>query len=166
MENRDYTKLWVATDLYKLTKGDNNLVAYIVYLLQSINGDSSITRYDKHLKARVQIRNREELAEVLHLKYSSGRTREKIKQLMDMNIVYEAKFKLNDYPPFNVYYLNPLIGLKSKGISIDCYMFFRDILVDTLPKRTIENLDRHVLEVYGDNDAEILTKLPAYIGDK
>ena len=85
---------------------------------------------------------------------------------MDMNIVYEAKFKLNDYPPFNVYYLNPLIGLKSKGISIDCYMFFRDILVDTLPKRTIENLDRHVLEVYGDNDAEILTKLPAYIGDK
>lgn len=166
MENRDYTKLWIATDLYKLTNGDNNLVAYITYLLQSINCDSSITRYDKHLKARVQIRNREELAEVLHLKYSSGSTRARIKQLIDMNIVFEAKVKLNDYPPFNVYYFNPLIGLKSKGISVDCYMFFRDILVDTLPKRTVENLDRHVLEVYGDSDVKILNKSTDCIGDK
>lgn len=166
MENKDYTKLWVATDLYKLTNGDNNLVAYIVYLLQNINHDSAITRYDKHLKTRVQIRNREELAEVLHLKYSSGSARGKIKQLIDTNIVFEAKIKLNDYPPFNVYYLNPLIGLKNKGISIDCYMFFRDILKNILPKRTVENLDKHVLEAYGDSDMKILTKNSAYLKDK
>ena len=34
MENKDYSKLWITTDLYKLTNGDNNLVAYITYLLQ------------------------------------------------------------------------------------------------------------------------------------
>ena len=166
MENKDYSKLWITTDLYKLTNGDNNLVAYITYLLQSINCDSAITRYDKHLKARVQIRSREELAEVLHLKYSSGSTRGRIKQLFDMNIIFEAKVKIKDYPPFNVYYLNPLIGMKNKGISLDCYMFFRDILINTLPKRAIENLDRHVLEIYGDNELKILSKNGDYIEDK
>ena len=83
-----------------------------------------------------------------------------------MNIIFEAKVKIKDYPPFNVYYLNPLIGMKNKGISLDCYMFFRDILINTLPKRAIENLDRHVLEIYGDNELKILSKNGDYIEDK
>ena len=164
MENKDYSKLWIATDLYKLTNGDNNLIAYIIYLLQSINYDNAITRYDKHLKARVQVRNREELAEVLHIKYSSGSSRNKIKQLIDMNIVFEARVKLNNCPPFNVYYLSPLIGMKNKGLSLDCYMFFRDILINVLPKRTVDNLDRHVLEIYGNNDIQILSENMSILG--
>ena len=164
MENKDYSKLWIATDLYKLTNGDNNLIAYIIYLLQSINYDNAITRYDKHLKARVQVRNREELAEVLHIKYSSGSSRNKIKQLIDMNIVFEARVKLNNCIPFNVYYLNPLVGMKNKGLSLDCYMFFRDILVNVLPKRTVDNLDRHVLELYGNGDIQILSENMSILG--
>lgn len=158
MENKSHVKLWIETDLYALTNGDNNLVAYITYLMQSMNYDSAITRYDKHLKARVQVRNREELAEVLHLNYSSGSTRTKIKQLIDMNVVFEAKIQIGEYPPFNVYYLNPLIAIRNRGISVDCYMFFRDVLVDMLPTRTVENLDRHILEEYGKNDIKILAK--------
>ena len=166
MDNTSYVKLWSANDLYEFTGGDNNLVAYITYLLTSINYDSAITRYDKHSKARVQIRSREELAEVLHLKYSSGSTRARIKQLIDMRVVFEAKVKINGYPPFNVYYLNPLIGMKNKGISLDCYMYFRDILIEVLPKRAIQNLDRHIKEEYGENDINILTNTNACQTDK
>lgn len=156
MDNKAYAKLWIANDLYEIAEGDNNIVAYIVYLLANINYDSAITRYDKHLKTRILIKNREELAEILHLNYSSGRTRGKIKKLIDMNIIFEAKVKINNYPIYYAYYLNPLIGMRNKGISLDCYMHFRHILVNSLPKRAIENLDKHVIEEYGKDAINIL----------
>ncbi len=156
MDNKGYAKLWIANDLYEIAEGDNNIVAYITYLLSNMNYDSAITRYDKHLKARILIKNREELAEILHLNYSSGRTRGKIKKLIDMDIIFEAKVKINNYPVYYTYYLNPLIGMRNKGISLDCYMHFRHILINNLPKRAIKNLDKHVIEEYGKDAINIL----------
>ena len=45
-------------------------------------------------------------------------------------------------------YLNPLIGMCNKGISLDCYVHFRDILKHKLSERAIKNLDRHIVDEY------------------
>lgn len=96
----------------------------------------------------IQIRSRKELAELLHLNYENGRTRERIKKLFDIGLVFESTTKINDNRPFHTYYLNPLIGMRNKGISLDCYVHFRELLQCKLSERAIKNLDRHVLESY------------------
>lgn len=148
MDNRSFAKIWNDVDYYALAEGDKDVMSAILLLLSNINYDSAIIRYDKHLKARIQIRSRKELAELLHLNYENGRTRERIKKLFDIGLVFESTTKINDNRPFHTYYLNPLIGMRNKGISLDYYVHFRDILKHKLSERAIKNLDRHIVDEY------------------
>ena len=148
MDNRSFAKIWNDVDYYALAEGDKDVMSAILLLLSNINYDSAIIRYDKHLRARIQIRSRKELAELLHLNYENGRTRERIKKLFDIGLVFESTTKINDNRPFHTYYLNPLIGMRNKGISLDCYVHFRDILKHKLSERAIKNLDRHIVDEY------------------
>lgn len=148
MDNRSYTKLWNNVDYYELAEGDRDIMSALLILLANINYDSAIVRYDKHLKTRVQIRSRKELAELLHLDYSSGWQRQKLAKLFDIGLIFENTTKMNKGKSFHTYYLNPLIGMRNKGISLDCYVHFRELLQYTLTERAIRNLDRHVLESY------------------
>ena len=148
MDNRSFAKIWNDVDYYALADGDKDVMSAILLLLSNINYDSAIIRYDKHLRARIQIRSRKELAELLHLNYDNGRTRERIKKLFDIGLVFESTIKINDNRPFHTYYLNPLIGMRNKGISLDCYVHFRDILKHKLSERAIKNLDRHIVDEY------------------
>lgn len=148
MDNRSFAKIWNDVDYYALAEGDKDVMSAILLLLSNINYDSAIIRYDKHLKARIQIRSRKELAELLHLNYDNGRTRERIKKLFDIGLVFESTTKINDNRPFHTYYLNPLIGMRNKGISLDCYVHFRELLKHKLSERAIKNLDRHIVDEY------------------
>lgn len=148
MDNRSFAKIWNDVDYYALAEGDKDVMSAILLLLSNINYDSAIIRYDNHLRARIQIRSRKELAELLHLNYDNGRTRERIKKLFDIGLVFESTTKINDNRPFHTYYLNPLIGMRNKGISLDCYVHFRDILKHKLSERAIKNLDRHIVDEY------------------
>ena len=148
MDNRSFAKICNDVDYYALAEGDKDVMSAILLLLSNINYDSAIIRYDKHLRARIQIRSRKELAELLHLNYENGRTRERIKKLFDIGLVFESTTKINDNRPFHTYYLNPLIGMRNKGISLDCYVHFRDILKHKLSERAIKNLDRHIVDEY------------------
>ena len=148
MDNRSFAKIWNDVDYYALAEGDKDVMSAILLLLSNINYDSAIIRYDNHLRARIQIRSRKELAELLHLNYENGRTRERIKKLFDIGLVFESTTKINDNRPFHTYYLNPLIGMRNKGISLDCYVHFRDILKHKLSERAIKNLDRHIVDEY------------------
>ena len=148
MDNRSFAKIWNDVDYYALAEGNKDVMSAILLLLSNINYDSAIIRYDKHLRARIQIRSRKELAELLHLNYENGRTRERIKKLFDIGLVFESTTKINDNRPFHTYYLNPLIGMRNKGISLDCYVHFRDILKHKLSERAIKNLDRHIVDEY------------------
>lgn len=148
MDNKKYTKLWNDVDYYALAEGDKDVMSAILILLANMNYDSAITRYDKHYKIRVQIRSREELAELLHMNYNSGWQRQKLAKLFKIGLIFEATITLNGGKPFHTYYLNPLIGMRNKGISLDCYVHFREFLKDTLSERAIKNLDKHVIESY------------------
>ena len=148
MDNRSFAKIWNDVDYYALAEGDKDVMSAILLLLSNINYDSAIIRYDNHLRARIQIRSRKELAELLHLNYDNGRTRERIKKLFDIGLVFESTTKINDNRPFHTYYLNPLIGMRNKGISLDCYVHFRDILKHKLSEQAIKNLDRHIVDEY------------------
>ena len=148
MDNKEYTKLWNDVDYYKLAEGDKDIMCALLILLSNINYDSAVVRYDKHFRTRIQIRSRKELAELLHIDYSSGWQRQKLAKLFKIGLIFETTAKLDGGKSFHTYYLNPLIGMRNKGISLDCYVHFRELLQCKLSKRAIKNLDRHVLESY------------------
>ena len=148
MDNRSFAKIWNDVDYYALAEGDKDVMSAILLLLSNINYDSAIIRYDNHLRARIQIRSRKELAELLHIDYSSGWQRQKLSKLFKIGLIFETTAKLDGGKSFHTYYLNPLIGMRNKGISLDCYVHFRDILKHKLSERAIKNLDRHIVDEY------------------
>lgn len=148
MDNKAYTKLWNDVDYYALAEGDKDVMSALLILLANINYDSAIVRYDKHHRTRLQIRSRKELAELLHLDYSSGWQRQKLAKLFNIGLIFETTAKIDNSKTFHTYYLNPLIGMRNKGISLDCYVHFRELLQCRLSEKAIKNLDRHVLESY------------------
>jgi len=147
-DNRNYTKIWMEFDYYKYTGGNVYIMSALLILLSNINGDSIVTRKDKHTRKRLAIGSKKELAELLHINYNSGSGREKLKKLFDLNILFEAKITVNKDIKLSRFYLNPLIGMQNQGISLDCYMNFRDVIKPELTARSIENLDNHVIEEY------------------
>jgi hypothetical protein len=147
-DNKSYTKLWTDFDYYKYTEGNVYIMSALLILLSNINGDSIVTRKDKHTRKRLAVNSKKELAELLHINYNSGSGREKLKALFDLNVLFEAKITVNKDLKLSRFYLNPLIGMQNQGVSLDCYMNFRDIIKPELTARAVENLDNHVIEEY------------------
>jgi len=148
-DGRNKSMAWQKFNYLKLMDNKMSDVGRLLLLMQSIDYDNLICIYDKSIRKFRPIRNKEELMQVVNYDINSGQGRTFIKRLFGKDIVKKMIIIPNteDQDKIERYFLNPIITMREKGISIMCYKLFREHIIPFIPQRAIENLDKHLLEL-------------------
>jgi hypothetical protein len=141
---RHSTRVWSDMDyLNDWCGGDRNLFTNLMILMTNADIDNVIVR--KHGRKHLPVCNEEQLRELLGIKRSSWF---KVKKFITKKkILIFAELKLGDETYYR-YYINPLLTLGSKGLSLSCYKLFREYLLPHITDNARDNLDRHLSEEY------------------
>lgn len=148
-DGRNKSMTWHKFDYAGLMDNKMGDVGRLLLIMQSIDYDNLICIYDKTIRKFRPIRNKEELINVVNLSPNSSQSRAFVKRLFDKDIVKKMVIVPNtkEQEKIERYFLNPLITMREKGISIMCYKLFREHIIPFIPQRAIENLDKHLLEI-------------------
>ena len=158
---RRHVKMFDTIDVYNdIAKGNKTLYANIMLLVQH-TGTANLIVIRK--RNRFYPANSEKaLMEILGVKKS---TWSKLRPQLfegDLPILCTTTLEI-DNKTYLRYFLNPLIGTYYRGISIVCYMLFRDYLKDFLSTQDFNELEYWASEYMNkDEDAMLTTEMLKY----
>lgn len=147
-EGRSKSMIWHKFNYKALMDGKMADIGRLLLIMQQVDADNMICTYDKKIRKIRPIRNKEELTLVAGYEAVNGRSREFLKRLFSKDIVKKLIVIPNTQEQKKIerYFLNPLITMQDKGISLMCYKLFREQLVPVIGERAVANLDKHLLE--------------------
>lgn len=139
---RKSSRVWLDTNyLDDWCDGNESLFAKLMILVSHTDVDNIIVkRSGSHY---IPISKEDELMELLRVKRSKWFEVKKF--LNKKKILVYGELKLGD-EIYRRYYINPLITLHSKGLSLTCYKLFREYLLQYLTERAQYLLDAHLTE--------------------
>lgn len=152
---RRHVKMFDTVDVFNdIAQGNKTLYANIMLLVQHTGAANLIVirKRNRFYPAN----NEKALMEILGVKKS---TWNKLRpQLFEgaLPILCTTTLEI-DNKTYLRYFLNPLIGIYYKGISIVCYMLFRDYLKDFLSTQDFNELEYWAAEYMGKDENTLLT---------
>lgn len=146
--NKKSTKMWLNVNyLDDWCDGNESLFAKLMILVNHTDIDNIIVnRRGNHY---IPISSEKELMDLLMVKKTKWYEIKKFLDKKNILAYCEIKFKNEIY---HRYYINPLVTLHSKGLSLNCYKLFREFLLPYLTERTQRTLDEHLTEHYTTED--------------
>lgn len=147
---RRHLMLYDTLDIFKdFAKEKKTLYANIMLLVRCTDSANMITI---RKKGRSYPANSEKaLMEIMHIK--SDRSWDRVKQVLfdkKYPVLCKGTFEIGEQKCIR-YFMNPLITIYYKGISIFCYRLFREYLKDFLSERDYATLEYWASE-YNDED--------------
>jgi hypothetical protein len=140
--------IWRDVDYEQMMDGKWQDMGRLLKLMQSCDRDNMLCVIDsnRHNKL-VPINSEQQLMIVLDLKKRSWLDFKK--KLDKADILKYITIKNADGTTYMRYYINPLVTMRDKGISIQCYKLFKESLDNVLSPKAIEDLNKHLLEENG-----------------
>ena len=146
---RKCSTLWHSVD-YRSLMGTYADMGKLMELMAHADKDNLIYMIDRHTHERRAVTNWTDIRELLDLAQGPA-WRRFVKKLKDLAIVREIIIKgVNGSPDYKHYYVNPLITMGSRKISLQCYKLFQPELDKVLPARAVADLQRHWAQECGD----------------
>lgn len=142
--------LWHDVDYKMLMDGSYSDMGKLMELMAHADKDNLIYMIDRHTHERRAVTTWADIRELLDLAQGPAWKRF-AKKLKDLSIVREIIVKgVNGHPDYKHYYINPLITMGSRKISLACYKLFQPELDKVLPARAVADLQRHWAQECGD----------------
>ncbi|BAL85183.1 hypothetical protein SELR_pSRC500090 (plasmid) [Selenomonas ruminantium subsp. lactilytica TAM6421] len=139
--NRGAQRLWADVDYIELM--DNNLLdcGRLLAIMHAINKDNMLTKWDKKTRHNVPLASTAELMELVQIG-NRGTFRKFWDRIEKKDIVKEIKIPslTEKGKSYSRYYVNPLLTLADKGITIANYLLFKESLDPFLTTLAKENL--------------------------